>query len=54
MSGVALEVPVQVAALLRYSQFIIWQGEVVHADVDVALLNQFLSRLLQDLQLFGD
>jgi hypothetical protein len=40
---VALEVAVQGAVLLRDHEFVLRQGEVVHADVDVAGVRQLLD-----------
>ena len=37
LGGVALEVPVQPSLALGHCQRIVWQGEVVHADVAVAV-----------------
>src|SRR3546814_3565751 len=51
VGGVAHEVAVQAAALLRAGEVVVGQGEVIHADVDVAGGGELLDRQLQQRQL---
>ena len=51
VGGVAHEVAMQAAARLRLRQVVVGQGEVVHADVDVAGGGELLDRQLQQRQL---
>ncbi|MNN19242.1 hypothetical protein D3C81_1324760 [compost metagenome] len=51
MGGIALEVALQRAVLAGPAQLVIRQGEVVHADVDIARRRQTLDGQLQQLQL---
>ncbi len=53
MGGVALEVALQAAIFLRHGQFIVRQGEVVHAYVAVSRVGEQMNAPLQHGQLFG-
>ena len=51
MRGVAHEIPVQVATLLRPRKLVARQGEMIHADVDITGGSQSLDRALQQRKL---
>ena len=53
VGGVALEIALQRGFFLGNGQFVIRQGEVVHADVAVTGFGQLLDGVLQHLQLVG-
>src|SRR5690554_2628394 len=54
VGGIALEVAMQLALCLRQRQLIIGFGKVIHADVDIARLQQTVDGVLQDIELgFG-
>ena len=47
VGGVAHEIAMQATALLRLCQVIIGQGEMIHADIDIASRSEFFHRQLQ-------
>src|SRR5690606_35178731 len=53
VGGVAHEVAVQAAAQLGGGEVVVGQGEVVHADVDVACRGELLDSQLQQAEFFA-